>query len=121
MMERPSLPARRPYAGRGRAGARSAWRRTRTGRLEFSCASLLLLELSIQERQVPDLHRRIPACRNQAPTVGGERDYGDWSLVTSESVFQGEGCCVPNFHGAIFRCRGYPPAIGAEGRRRTMA
>ena len=33
IMERPSLPARRPYAGRGRAGARSAWRRTRTGRL----------------------------------------------------------------------------------------
>src|SRR5262249_1081945 len=34
IMERPSLPARRPYAGRGRAGARSAWRRTRTGRLD---------------------------------------------------------------------------------------
>src|SRR5262249_62097378 len=33
-MERSSLPARKPYAGRGRAGARSAWRRTRTGRLD---------------------------------------------------------------------------------------
>src|SRR5262245_8483116 len=34
IMVRPSLPARRPYAGRGRAGARSARRRTRTGRLD---------------------------------------------------------------------------------------
>ncbi len=35
IMKQPSLPARRPYAGRGRVGARSARRRTRTGRLEF--------------------------------------------------------------------------------------
>jgi hypothetical protein len=32
--ERPSLPARRPYAGRGRAGAPSARRRKRTGRFD---------------------------------------------------------------------------------------
>jgi len=43
IMERSSLPARRPYAGRGRAGAPSAWRRTRTGRFDF----VLLVSLSL--------------------------------------------------------------------------
>src|SRR5437762_10959302 len=41
--------------------------------------------------------------------------------MTPESVFPFEGRPVPNFHGAILRCRGHPPAIGAEGRRQALA
>src|SRR5216683_1301364 len=105
--------------GRGRAGAGSARWRTRTGRFDSSYASLLL-ELSIQARQVPDFHRLILTCRNQAPATGAERQAGARSHVTPEGVFAREGLRVPNFHGAILRCRGYPPAIGTEGRRSTL-
>src|SRR5260370_1057019 len=119
-MARPSLPARRPNAGAGRAGAGSAWRRTRTGRFDSSYASLLL-ELSIQARQVPDFHRLILTCRNQAPAVAAESQAADRPHVTPEGVLPFEGRRVPNFHGAILRCRGRPPPVGAEGQRRALA
>src|SRR5579871_1118472 len=69
-MEGPSLPARRPYAGRGRAGARSAWRRTRTGRLDS--LSLVCCQSALRFWRA--------ACRHgEPPSAGSPAAYSDAS------------------------------------------
>src|SRR5262245_11403458 len=69
-----------------------------------------------QLRHVPDLHRLIPASRDQAPAVGAERQAADEAGVTAEAADQLSGVAVPDFHGAVFARSGDPPAIlvGAE-------
>src|SRR5262245_9686567 len=69
-----------------------------------------------QLRQVPDLHRLVPASRDQAPAIGAERHAADETRVAAEAANQLSGVAVPDVHGAVFACRGDPLAIlvGAE-------
>ena len=69
---------------------------------------------------VPDLHRAVPAPRDQGPTVGRERDGFDDPRVSPEPVVEiGElsaGGHVPESDGPIDAPRGQDPAVGREGQ-----
>src|SRR5262249_47906166 len=78
--------------------------------------SLTVTYVVVQLAQVPNLHGRIPASRDQTGAVD-ERQAADETEMAAEAPEHFSGVAIPDLHRAALARRGDPPAIGvgAEG------